>query len=494
MFGRDIEGRKAKTICSSCVAEAYLRDEIAAHGSRSRCSYCGEAARTFSAGQLAERVATAFEQHYVRTPDQPDSYQRMLLADRESTYYWERDGEPVVEAIMNAAAIPEAAAQDVQAILDGKYGDLERAAMGEETEFSPNAHYEEKGTGAGHWHEEWDSFERSLKTEARFFSRGAADHLAAIFAGIDQMRTHDDQPLVIDVGPGTALSAVYRARVFQSDEELRAALCRPDARLGSPPTTSALAGRMNAQGISVFYGANYAHAAVAEVRAPVGSQVAVARFAIIRPLRLLDLTAVGDVGVGGSVFDVELAGRMEHASFLRSLSHQITRPVMPDDEPLEYLVTQAIADFLATEASVSIDGIIYPSVQVAGNFLNVVLFHKAARVEAMEIPEGTEIRASTGWYTEDGWEDDYTVIEELPPIAAKGEEVDEATPSEPPGFKDFLASAHPVRGDFDADLREPSLRVVPDSVRVHRVLRVDVQTQAYSVHRQRWEEEDTPDF
>ena len=32
--------------------------------------------------------------------------------------------------------------------------------------------------------------------------------------------------------------------------------------------------------------------------------------------------------------------------FLRSLSGRITRPVMPDDEPFEYLATQAIADFL----------------------------------------------------------------------------------------------------------------------------------------------------
>ena len=34
---------------------------------------------------------------------------------------------------------------------------------------------------------------------------------------------------------------------------------------------------------------------------------------------------------------------------------------MPDDEPFEYLVTQAIADYLAAEQA--IDGIIYPSAQ-----------------------------------------------------------------------------------------------------------------------------------
>ncbi len=486
MFEKDVEELSAKTICSSCVGEEYLSDEIAARGNRNKCSYCGERGRTYSVGEIAERVETAFEQHYVRTSDQPDGYQSMLLAERESDYAWFRDGEPVVYAIMGSADIPEAAAEDVQKILDDAHGDFESARMGEETEFSRESYYEEKGIGAGHWHEEWDSFERSLKTEARFFSR-RADHLSAIFAGIDEMRTRDNRPLVIDAGPETDFSAVYRARVFQSDAKLKAALCRPDIQLGSPPTTLALAGRMNAQGISVFYGANDAPVAIAEVRAPVGSQVAVARFEIIRPLRLLDLTALGEVSVDGSVFDEKLAGRMARASFLRSLSGRITRPVMPEDEPFEYLVTQAIADFLATEASVPIDGIIYPSVQTAGHVRNVVLFHKAARVEALDIPEGTEIDANTGHFGEDGWEYDYAVSETVPPVPDESEEEDGKATSWPPNLADLVMMADRTWEDLDTDWREPSLRVVPDSVRVHRVLRVVFKTEEFAVRRHRRE-------
>ena len=137
---------------------------------------------------------------YTHRDTQAGSYQRMLLADRESNYDWERDGEPVVYAIMSAAGIPEAAAEDVQNILNDEHGDFDSAVIGEETEFSDESYYEDKGPGAGHWHEEWDSFERSLKTEARFFSRRAADHLSAIFDGIDEMRTRDNRPLVIDAG------------------------------------------------------------------------------------------------------------------------------------------------------------------------------------------------------------------------------------------------------------------------------------------------------
>jgi hypothetical protein len=50
---------------------------------------------------------------------------------------------------------------------------------------------------------DWRSFENSLKTEARFFNRTAANHLTSIFDGIGDLQTRDGRPLVVDAGPGT---------------------------------------------------------------------------------------------------------------------------------------------------------------------------------------------------------------------------------------------------------------------------------------------------
>ncbi len=167
--------------------------------------------------------------------------------------------------------------------------------------------------------------------------------------------------------------------------------------------------------------------------------------------------------------------------FLRSLRGRITRPAMPDDDPFEYLVTQAIADFLATEASVPIDGIIFPSVQAAGDVLNVVLFHKAARVEAMNVPEGTEISASTGRWAEDGWVDDYEVVER---VQALHKEVDKN--EQEPRWPDFAAIAEAMPLDpRDADWRDASLRIVPESMEVHRVKGVEFATDEFTVKRHR---------
>jgi hypothetical protein len=474
-------------LCHHCVGEAYLSAEIRAQGKRRKCSYCARTAKAYRICEVASRIEAAFDQHYSRTFDQPTSWQYTLLSDKESNYDWERDGEPVVWAIMNAADMPEDAAKDVQRILEDQYGDFDSAVVGEETEFSADSYYEEKGTSDQAWQDEWRSFERSLQTEARFFSQTAAKHLASVFDGIEAMRTRDGRSLVVDAGPGTGFGSVYRARVFQSYDKLEAALCRPDLHLGSPPPSLASAGRMNARGISVFYGANDPKVAIAEVRPPVGSQVAVARFEIIRPLRLLDLTALSAVSVSGSVFDPQFIGRLERATFLRSLSQRITRPVMPDDEAFDYLATQAVADFLATEAGAPLDGILFPSVQAAGNALNVVLFHKAARVETLSIPQETEINARTGQMGEDGWEVEYSVIEWVP--TSKDKSADEQANK---GDKSLDLGALIVAPWNPADYaREASLRIDLDSVEVHIVQRVQFETESHNVRRNRWEKRET---
>ena len=358
--------------------------------------------------------------------------------------------------------------------------------MNEETKFCSESYYEEKGPSDRAWQEEWSSFERSLKTESRFFSRTAATYLGSVFSGIEEMSATDGRSLVIDAGPGTLLSTIYRARAFQSDDRLVAALCRPDQQLGSPPPSLASAGRMNARSISVFYGANEPRVAIAEVRPPVGSQVAVAGFEIIRPLRLLDLTALSAVREGGSVFDPELATRLDRAMFLRSLSQRIMQPVMPDDEAFDYLPTQAIADFLATESESPIDGIVFPSVQAADDVLNVVFFHKAARVEGIEVPDGAEIEATTGQIYEEGWEREYVVTELVPPASVPDE-----APAEDEGCPNFAAGGPWTPPD--PDFRAPALRIDIKSIKVHVVRRFEFDTIEHNVRRYRSEKRE-PDF
>ncbi len=276
---------------------------------------------------------------------------------------------------------------------------------------------------------------------------------------------------------------------FNLTIELEAALGRPDVHLGAPSALFTAAGRTNARGRSVFYGANNRKAAIAEARPPVGSQIALAQFEIIRKLRLLDLTALSDIRVTQNLSDFGLAGRMEGAVFLRLLSERIMRPMMPDDDPFECLATQALADFLATEAPVPIDGIIFPSLQTGGDDLYVVLFYKAARLEALNVPEGTEISASTGYWREDGWVEDYEVVHTIAPLHKEVHKNEQESKS-----LDFTAIAEAMPLDpREVDWREISLRIVHDSMEVHRVKHTEFATDRFTVKRHRREKRDSID-
>ena len=464
-------------LCHRCVREPFLSWEIKVKGLNSPCSYCDQTGPAFPLKVVAERIKTAFSEHFNRTSDQPSDFEAMAAADRELNYVWDRHGQPVLEAIMDAADVDEAVAEDLQTILQEKFADFDMDKAGEECEFADGSHYEEKGVDDSMWHNEWFRFEKLLKTEARFFSKEAARILQSIFQGIDDMQTSDGQKVIVEAGPKAKLTSFYRARVFQSKEKLCEALCRPDVKLGSPESFLAAAGRMNAHGISVFYGATEADTAIAEVRPPVGSQVALARFLVTRPLRLLDLSALSAVMVDGSIFDPKYLRELERASFLRSLSHQITKAVMPDDQAFEYLPTQAVADFLASDHITTLDGILFSSIQASDPGQNVVLFHKAARVKKLELAEGTTLEATTGFQTDEGWDEHFAVWEELPPAKIL-----------PPESPDFDALFPRLRTQdllpySDDDERATSLEIDLNDITVHRIHAASFRKSSFKVSR-----------
>lgn len=404
-----------KSVCSSCVGEAHLRAEIERAGDIGRCSFCARTQRRYSLKQIADRIDEAFNNHYQRMQaeifdEDPSDVDLELIF---GPFYID-PGLPVVEAIKAGAGVSGRIATEVRKALEEKHLDWEGEQGGQERKYGRNSCYRRIDADGYRFHFAWVRFEESLRSEARFFSQSAADHLSSIFSGMEELTTKNGRRVLVRAGPGTRFKSFFRARVFQSFERLEEALCWPESHLGPPPRGLALGGRMNAHGISVFYGASHPKTAIAEVRPPVGSYVAVARFDVLKPLTLLNLTAMDEVQVKGSIFDPTSIERLERAAFLRTLSNRITRAVMPNDESFGYLATQAVADFLATAAHPTIDGILFRSVQTPGTALNVVLFHHAAKVEVNEAPQGNGgLTRTRGMLTPDS-APEYTVILSAP--------------------------------------------------------------------------------
>ena len=103
--------------------------------------------------------------------------------------------------------------------------------------------------------------------------------------------------------------------------------------------------------------------ALSEVRPPVGSHAVVAKFDVVRPIRLLDIDAMESLYVQPSVFDPAYLQRLGRAEFLAHITTIMKVPVMPGDEAADYLVTQAIAEYLASDEAANIDGLLYSSIQ-----------------------------------------------------------------------------------------------------------------------------------
>ena len=83
-------------------------------------------------------------------------------------------------------------------------------------------------------------------------------------------------------------NVVFRGRLASSAREADEWFKSPETILNAPPKDKATAGRMNAAGVRVFYGALQERIAVAELRPPIGSHVVVGSFAPTRGLRVVD--------------------------------------------------------------------------------------------------------------------------------------------------------------------------------------------------------------
>lgn len=448
------------------MGESYLKELIRTDGTKNLCSYCSGESPTLSLDKMGDIVERAFEDHYVRTAHEPCDLD-FVTGNAQG---WEREGEPAKWAILNAANVSEEAAEDIHSMLTDRHADSELFKMGDECPFGEDSHYAEKDAGNGDFLMLWTNFVQGLKEQSRFFSPSAKSILDQIFAGISDLRTTQNEPVVVTAGPGTETLDLYRARVFaDEDDKLEEALKAPWKLLGTPSADAAKAGRMNALGIAVFYGARDAETALKEVRPPVGSKVGLAAFRIIRPLRLLDLPALRSVAADGSIFDPATLLKMQRSNFLEELSQFMSRAVMPLKEVSEYLPTQAVADYLANEAG--LDGIIYPSVQNEQKPTNVVLFHYAARVEEVILPNGTTVAAHLAREDSDGMWSDYRVWK-LPPDTPQGDTSGTVSHS----MKGLLHTL-----DEAADFRDPSLRIIFKTIEVRHINAVNFKVLSHKV-------------
>jgi RES domain/HEPN/RES N-terminal domain 1 len=471
----DAEDAEDTRVCYDCIGDRFLSEEVRSQGARAKCTYCRTTRESVSLKELADRIDGVIESDFSLTPTEPQDGYELAMAKEDG---WVRPGLPVNDLIQDIAGVNEAIATDVQEHLSDR-SDYD-AKEGEEDPYGDEACYAEKGADEWDLRETWDFVRREVRFRSRFFSSHAQEALNEIFGDIKTLCTSEGAPAIREIKPSDEDRYLYRARVAFSDSDLKDILGDPVKGLGPPPSRNARAGRMNAAGISVFYGARDEETCIAEARAPVGSYVVTGRFEIIRPVRLLDFDVLNQVYVQGSHFDPKFHTRRGRAAFLERLVREVSRPVMPRDEEFEYLPTQAVSEYLASCVEPRLDGIVFHSSQTADEGRNVVLFNRARRVEPYDLPKGTKLEFMMGSKTEDDHDDSIAIFEEVPPEKPQ-----------PSSLGQFVRVNLDIfvldreGGDDDIEYRDMTLRLDVGGIRVLKILAVSYKYEKRIVSRSR---------
>jgi hypothetical protein len=355
--------------------DAVLRQWIRDNGQAGTCAFCGRRRVACSFPKLARKVDEAIREFY--RPAQETAH---VVEESDNLEYW-ADGTPADEIIQEIAGVEPDLADALDAFLHRMEQHDVRDGGDAYYDGTPLEHIE---AYPGQFMEVWRCFEERLKHEVRFFDEEGKRRLDDLFGGLPSMA---GGKTIVTIEPAGEFSMIFRARIIEGSN-LELFLKEPAQQIGPPPPLLARAGRMNPVGIPVFYGAFSQEVAVAEIRPPVGASVAVGQFKLLRTVRLLDLPALSSVYHGESTFSPEYDRLRSYVAFLERVDQLLARPVLPSDEALEYLPTQAVAAYIATV--MGLDGVIYRSTQIADRdpfkpverkLCNIALFGAAARVE-----------------------------------------------------------------------------------------------------------------
>lgn len=468
-------------VCGNCVKDRILSEEIKEQGNHGICDHCGNPGEITELEDLAERINDVIQEHFQLTPGYPDGPVELFLYKEGR---WERRGDPPDILIGDIAGLDEPIAEKLTSLLSDKHT-YEAAKDGVENPYGFEAWYEEREAFDLGFQIAWNEFQKEIQSKSRFFSVTAERVLASIFEGLDALGTHDDKPIIATIQPCDQDGYIWRGRTAHSPQDIEDILRAPVKELGPPPSPSAKAGRMNADGISVFYGALEKSTCISELRPPVGSSVVIGKFSVTHIVKLLDLGALADEYVNTSHFDPKFLEHKSRAVFLKRLVREISRPVTPEEERVEYLATQAVAEFLANKACPKVDGIIFPSSQTGGKGRNVVLFNHARGVEGYDLPLNSTVEVSIPSRSDTDDEDilsDTIFVEETVPSDSSEEETPKSDEAKRP-LNTLLFMEKLLEAPED-DL-EPSLRLDINSLEVKETTGISYSSNSRQIVRTR---------
>ncbi|WP_434728494.1 RES family NAD+ phosphorylase [Pseudomonas soli] len=220
---------------------------------------------------------------------------------------------------------------------------------------------------------EWQGFAHELIHGRRYFNQDVQNFFGSLVCEALRAKPHEGAEIPLVVKTLAAGSELFRARIARSKKELQEILENPGAQLSAPPKLSAANNRMSAAGMPLLYVSQTLETCVAEVRPSIGDTVVVGTFSPTRDMTIFDFTALeGEFHHEAlSLFERGQQQRARHRHMLRLLHEELGRPLRAQDT--DYVMTQALTEFIRYHKGVEFDGVAFRSVQNKEG-INYVLF------------------------------------------------------------------------------------------------------------------------
>lgn len=382
--------------CLQCIADRVLINEIRLINRYRTCSYCERRRLAVSIEALADRIDEVYHQVIRFGEEYP-------VADPNSDNpIWKSDGNSAGEIIQELIQCDTMqTASDIASILSTRYA-YDVGADGETDWFDNTSDvYKIEIPRYSGFYETWISFRESIKHSGRFFNADATALLGQILDPILNEEWPRTGSAIRTIQPTEEDRFIYRGRQANGAAARTAIFRSPIRELSAPPPHLNVAGRMNAAGIGAFYGSFDRATCIAELRVPVGGEAIVGKFEIIRPLRVLDLTALELASDDISFFEENFVEMFAYSEFVKGFHAEIRKPVVPGSETLEYLPTQFVCEYLWTQANPVFDGLIYGSSQLSNSASNIVLFPHAIEVDGYDTEQPLDVTDLTSSLSEE---------------------------------------------------------------------------------------------
>jgi len=384
-------------VCENCVSDVIVREMITSNETEDICDFCGESANCVSLSSLASILDEKYRE-LVR----PGEYVPQYSSGSDSTEYTQVGDEP--SSIIQEMLECENKLADA---LTSYLFESEKwlVADGDDPLYDNTSTYEFFDPTGYEYEAIWCEFCERIKHMSRFFDPYAKHLLDEVFKDIAKAAKDDDNLLICEINGEKEQPRLFRGRIVKDEKALERFCNNPDMELSAPPSKLATPGRMNPAGVRMFYGATNPETCLAELRCAAGDIVVVAEFKPVRHLRLLDVSAFGEIFNMNSCFDSMYLQTREQLKFLERFQEEICKPVRAGDEFIDYIPTQAVAEYLSKAFDPKIDGLMFDSSRIVEQSLdeidfeysqhgpspypeegrNIVLFHHACEIETSKI-------------------------------------------------------------------------------------------------------------